>query len=72
MGRDQRLNTYEGQHTKKRSGQVALVLDELSECIPDNDSGADIGKSVALSDTLNRFVWDLPQRTRSIFVRRYF
>ena len=51
---------------------MPLVLDELSECIPDNDSGADIGESVALSDALTRFMWALPQRTRNIFVRRYF
>ena len=72
ISRQLALNTYESQHTKKRGGQVPLVLDELSECIPDNSSGADIGESVALSDALNRFIWALPQRTRNIFVRRYF
>ena len=72
ISRQLALNTYEGQHTQKRGGQVPLVLDELSECIPANDDGADIGESVALSDALNRFLWALPQRTRNIFVRRYF
>lgn len=72
ISRQLALNTYERQHTEKRGGQVPLVLDELSECIPDNDSGVDIGESVALSDALNRFMWALPQRTRNIFVRRYF
>ena len=72
ISRQLALNTYEGQHTQKRGGQVPLVLDELSECIPDDDNGADIGESVALSDALNRFIWALPQRTRNIFVRRYF
>lgn len=66
------FDVYKEQHAQKRSGQVPLVLDELSECIPDNDSGADIGESVALSDALNRFLWALPERTRNIFVRRYF
>lgn len=66
------LNAYEGQHAQKRGGQVPFVLDELSECIPDRDGGADIGESVALSDALDRFLWDLPQRTRNLFVRRYF
>lgn len=72
ISRQLALDVYKGQHAQKRSGQVPLVLDELSECIPDNDSGADIGESVALSDALNRFMWNLPQRTRNIFVRRYF
>lgn len=72
ISRQLALNAYERQHAKKRGGQVPLVLDELSECIPDNNSGADIGESVALSDALNRFTWALPRRTRNIFVRRYF
>ncbi len=72
ISRQLALDVYKEQHAQKRGGQVPLVLDELSECIPDNDSGADIGESVALSDALNRFIWALPQRTRNIFVRRYF
>ena len=72
ISRQLALDVYKEQHAQKRGGQVSLVLDELSECIPDNDSGADIGESVALSDALTRFIWALPQRTRNIFVRRYF
>ena len=72
ISRQLALDVYKKQNAQKRGGQVSLVLDELSECIPDNDSGADIGESVALSDALNRFMWALPQRTRNIFVRRYF
>lgn len=72
ISRQLALDVYKEQHAQKRGGQVSLVLDELSECIPDNDSGADIGESVALSDALSRFIWTLPQRTRNIFVRRYF
>ena len=72
ISRQLALDVYKEQHAQKRGGQVSLVLDELSECIPDNDSGADIGESVALSDALSRFIWTLPQSTRNIFVRRYF
>ena len=50
ISRQLALNSYEGQHTQKRGSQVPLVLDELSECIPDNDNGADICESIALSD----------------------
>ena len=72
ISRQLALNRYESQHTQKRGGQVTLVLNELAECIPDTDSGEDIGESVALSDTLSRFLWTLPERTRIMFVRRYF
>jgi RNA polymerase sigma-70 factor (ECF subfamily) len=72
ISRQLALNAYKGQNTQKRGGQVPLALDELAECIPDSDSGADIGESVALSDALSRFLWALPQRTRNVFIRRYF
>lgn len=72
LSRQRALDVYKERHAQKRGGQVPLVLDELSECIPDNDSGMDIGESVALSDALNRFLWALSERTRNIFVRRYF
>ena len=72
ISRQLALDVYKKQNAQKRGGQVSLVLDELSECIPDKDNGADIGESVALSDALSRFIWALPQRTRNIFVRRYF
>lgn len=49
-----------------------LVLDELAECIPDRNSGMEISDNLALSDVLNRFLWALPQKTRNIFVRRYW
>ena len=72
ISRQLALNTYEMQHTQKRGGQVPLVLDELSECIPDNADSTDIEDNIALSDALDRFIRSLPQRTRNIFVRRYF
>lgn len=72
ISRQLALNAYEGQHSQKRGGQVPLVLEELSDCVPGQDSGADLGESVALSDALSRFLWALPRRTRNIFVRRYF
>lgn len=72
ISRQLALNSYEGQHAQKRGGQVPLVLGELSECVPERDSGGDLGESVALSDALSRFLWTLPRRTRNIFVRRYF
>ncbi len=67
------LDRYDEKTAKKRGGgQMPMVLHELSECIPDGDEGTDIGKSVALRDALNRFLKSLPQKTRTIFVRRYW
>lgn len=72
ISRQLALNIYEKQHAQKRGGQVPLVLEELSECIPDNSDSADIGDNIALSDALSRFIRALPKRTQNIFVRRYF
>ena len=71
ISRQLSLNRYEAQHAQKRDGQVTLALEELAECIPDTND-TDIGESVALSDALSRFLWTLPERTRIMFVRRYF
>ena len=57
---------------KRGGGQMPAVLHELSECIPDGDDGADIGQSIALRDALVRFLKSLPEKTRTIFVRRYW
>ena len=66
------LDRYEEYHTQKRGGQVPLVLEELAECIPDNDSQEDIGESVALKDALAKFIRSLPDKTQMIFLRRYW
>ncbi len=66
------LNVYEKKHAIKRCGEVMMVLDELTQCIPDGNSGSDIGDSVALRQSLNNFLHSLPQRTRKIFLRRYW
>ncbi len=65
-------NAYEAKTAQKRGGQFHTVLGELSECIPDSDSGNDIGESVALCDALNRFIRSLPNKTQIIFMRRYW
>lgn len=66
------LDRYEKHRAKKRGGQTALVLEELAECIPAGDGSEDVGESVALRDALNRFVTALPERTRKVFLRRYW
>ena len=71
ISRQLSLDRYEEYHTQKRGGQVAIVLDELNECIPDRNT-EDIGDSIALRDALNRFVGSLPEKTQRVFVRRYW
>ncbi len=73
IARQLSFNAYEAKNAQKRGGgQFETVLSELAECIPDGDSGEDIGASVALRDALERFIRSLPDKTQKIFMRRYW
>lgn len=67
------LTRYEKQTAAKRGGgEIPVILDELSECIP---SCVDVEQSVdtnILSALLNRFLGSLEQENRQLFVLRYW
>ena len=66
------LNRYKLNHRKKRGeGTLPLILDELAECVGD---GGDMptADDLALRDALDRFLRELPQRDRMVFLRRYW
>ncbi len=66
------FDAYNAKNTQKRGGNFALVLDELSEVIPDSAGGEDIGESLALREALEKFIRSLPEKNRHIFLRRYW
>lgn len=68
------LNRYQKQTANKRgAGQVALVLEELSECIPSPDrDGAALADDIVIRQALNRFLGRLSRDARIVFLRRYF
>ena len=71
MARQLSINRLEKKTAKKRDALgLTLVLDELSECIPDGKE--DIGDLVALRDSLNRFLRSLPADSRRVFICRYW
>lgn len=57
---------------KRGGGEIALVLEELSECVSDETDveGEVIARELAAS--IGRFVRELPTREGDIFARRYF
>ena len=65
------MNRRKAQKRQKRDGNVSLILDELAECIPEND-GETMVDSLLLRDALNRFVRSLPSRTQKAFLLRYW
>ena len=79
-----RLSTFLGKITRnlaidrldkntaqKRSGPVEIILDELSECIPDTDAENPTDK-IALSDAINSFLASLDREARVMFMQRYW
>lgn len=65
------MNRRKAQKRQKRDGNVSLILNELEECIPEND-GDTMVDSLVLRDALNRFVRSLPSRTQKAFLLRYW
>ena len=67
------LNRVEAQNAKKRgSGEFALVLDELSECIASYSDVENTYLAKELGESVRKFVRKLPEREGNVFVRRYF
>ena len=65
------VNRLEENRAAKRSGNAAVPLEELAECLPDGEAGR-MPESVALRDSLDRFVKTLSRRDRRVFLQRYW
>lgn len=73
IARNLAFNRYKEKRADKRGGgEAALVLDELAECLSDTTSTEESVIMSELSQSLNSFVRELPERERTLFVRRYF
>ena len=67
------LNKWEKLSAEKRgAGQPSFILDELLECIPNEEDAAHTVENMVIRDVLDRFLDELPAETRKMFVRRYF
>lgn len=55
----------------KRKPEVTVLLDELSECIPDSSASYE-GEMTDLGRTLSEFLRKLDKDKRVLFVRRYW
>lgn len=67
------LNKWEKLSAEKRgAGQISVVLDELTECIPAEEDTTNTVENMVIRNVLDRFLDELPTDTRKMFVRRYF
>lgn len=67
------INRYLAARTAKRGGgEVELALEELADCIPSPVSVEQEIEGAELAALLNRFVRELPETDRRVFVLRYW
>lgn len=67
------INRYRSKHAHKRGkGEMALVLDELEECITGPLDVETLYIAEELQSTINGFVRGLAERDGNVFIRRYF
>lgn len=67
------ISKYRSNHTHKRGkGEIALVLDELEECITGQSDVETLYMAEELQNIINRFVRGLSERDGNVFIRRYF
>ena len=65
------IDRFRSKHSKRRGGFEELC-EELDECIPDSSSIQEQYENGQLAKTINRFIAELPEEKRVIFIRRYF
>lgn len=62
------FNRYDYNHAEKRNGEMDLILDELAEVIPSEETE----ESGAITAAINEFLESESELDRAIFVRRYY
>ena len=66
------FNRFKARNAEKRGGgEIALVLDELGECLGGADAEVAY-EAKELRQSIRRFVRALPEREGNVLVRRYF
>lgn len=72
IARNTALSLWRKVNSQKRKGsETDLCLDELTECIPE-DQGRSFTENLELKDALNRFLQGLDEKSRKIFMKRYW
>ncbi len=67
------FNCYNARNAEKRgNGEIAAVLDELSECVSGRADVHSEYEATELGRSINRFVHSLSKRDGNVFMRRYF
>lgn len=57
---------------KRGQGELAVVLEELAECISDGKDVEDSFDEKLLTQSIENFLKNIPKRDRQLFIRRYY
>ena len=67
------LDRYRYYNRERRgNGQVALILEELQECVSNSNHTEQAVEEKMLVEVLNHFLHGLPKEKRMMFLRRYW
>ena len=66
------LDTYDRKKAQKRSSQVELAYDEISEFVSGGENPEEKFEETELISEINAFLASLPKEKRKIFVARYW
>jgi len=72
IARNLAVNRYHANRAETRNGNYDLILDELEESIPSHMDVESETEAKEMAFMINRFLADLSQEDRVMFVRRYF
>lgn len=70
IARNLAIDRYNYNHAQKRNTHLETVMDEYWECIPNGQMPVE--DTVALKALINGFLGSLDQKSRVIFLRRYY
>ena len=72
IARNLALDRYRSNKAAKRNGNLDLVLEEMEECLPADWNMETELEAKELTAAINRFLSNLTQDDRFLFVRRYW
>ncbi len=64
------LSTYEKRYAKKRDNSLSASLTELEECLSTSDDAIHDGAEI--TEAINKFLFELDEKNRNLFIRRYW
>lgn len=65
------IDRFRSLHRQKR-GEAASLTDELTDCIPSGMTPEEEYENGRIAKVINKFLFELDEEKRRIFVRRYF